>query len=241
MKKTGSSTGKIIMLVVVALLFLLGAAAAVLLALNEFTVTLSLNGDRSMALEYGQSFTDPGARALAQGNILFRRGLDRSQEIQVDGTVDCAHLGDYVLTYRVDTLGCQAQVQRTVSVVDSVPPEIVLKEGETDPERPYVEAGYTATDNYDGDITDRVVRVEELGKITYLVVDSAGNMAMAEREIPKFDSKAPELTLEGEPEIHMLAGTAYEEPGYTALDEGAGDVTDRVTVSGEVICYTPGT
>lgn len=73
-----------------------------------------------------------------------------------------------------------AEAQRIVRVVDTVCPEIILAPdtgGTLLPGTPYQEAGYRAIDNYDGDITDRVVRSEEYGKIIYAVTDSSGNPA----------------------------------------------------------------
>lgn len=137
-----------------------------------------------------------------------------------------------------------AEAQRIVRVVDTVCPEIILAPdtgGTLLPGTPYQEAGYRAIDNYDGDITDRVVRSEEYGKIIYAVTDSSGNPGYAEREVPYYDPIPPEITLEGDADMAITTGTFYQEPGYSALDNVDGDLTQQVQVDGEVDWLTPGT
>lgn len=132
-----------------------------------------------------------------------------------------------------------AEAQRIVRVVDTVCPEIILVPdtgGTLLPGTPYQEAGYRAIDNYDGDITDRVVRSEEYGKIIYAVTDSSGNPGYAEREVPYYDPIPPEITLEGGADMAITTGTFYQEPGYSALDNVDGDLTGQVQVDGEVDC-----
>ena len=99
----------------------------------------------------------------------------------------------------------------------------------------------SSIDNYDGDITDRVVRSEEYGKIIYAVTDSSGNPGYAEREVPYYDPIPPEIMLEGDADMAITTGTFYQEPGYTAADNVDGDLTQQVQVDGEVDWLTPGT
>ena len=164
--------------------------------------------------------------------------------VDIQGKVDDEKTGKYILTYAADYRGMHAEAQRIVRVVDTVCPEIILAPdtgGTLLPGTPYQEAGYRAIDNYDGDITDRVVRSEEYGKIIYAVTDSSGNPGYAEREVPYYDPIPPEITLEGDADMAITTGTFYQEPGYSALDNVDGDLTQQVQVDGEVDWLTPGT
>lgn len=49
---------------------------------------------------------------------------------------------------------------------------------------------------------------------------------------PKPDTKAPVITLEGGNSISLRRGESWTEPGYTAIDDVDGDITNRVVVSG---------
>ena len=69
-------------------------------------------------------------------------------------------VGSYTVTYNVsDTVGNAAtQVTRTVNVVDTTVPVITLSGDATVTiwvGAVYIDAGATATDNYDGNITDK--------------------------------------------------------------------------------------
>ena len=73
------------------------------------------------------------------------------------------------------------------------------------------------------------------------MTDSSGNPGYAEREVPYYDPIPPEITLEGDADMAITTGTFYQEPGYSALDNVDGDLTQQVQVDGEVDWLTPGT
>ena len=218
-------------------------AGALLFGWNRFRMDIVLAGEPELVLEYGEEFTDPGASARLKGTVFFTGGWDPGAEITREGTVDPKQLGTQTITYRAEYHGLHASATRTVRVVDSRAPEITLHtdpEKNPEPNRPYEEEGYTAWDNRDGYITHRVVREEHFGYVTYAVLDSSGNPAYARREIPEYDPVPPELTLVGEPEMTIYAGTAFADPGCTALDNVDGDISGLVQVEGQVVWYKKG-
>ena len=216
------------------------AAAVIFYRVNEFQIWISLEGQSEMNWEYGTSFEDPGAKAFLCGRYLLKEG--KEIPLRMEGSVDTETLDSYSLSYAADFLWLQGQSSRTVTVVDTQAPVITLvRNSVPEPNKPYVEEGYKAVDNHDGDVTEYVVRAEKPGKIIYWVTDLSGNIAQEERTVPLIDSEPPVITLSGGQELHIPAGAAYEEPGYQAVDLIAGDVTDRVTVEGEVDGMLPGT
>ena len=231
---------------------LIGAVTAgvILWHLNVFQVQLMLQGEREMTVEYGNGFEDPGAQAQFQGTLLFRQ--PQNVQVQSDGAVDVSKVGTYQLSYYaahkldlwITELVFEAGANRLVHVVDTQLPVITLTVNEgvyTIPGQPYEEEGYTATDNYDGDITANVVRTEADGTVRYTVADSSGNTAEVVRNIVYHDPVPPELMLAGNADVSITQGNAYNEPGYTATDNCDGDLTEKVTVSGAVDVNTPGT
>ena len=52
--------------------------------------------------------------------------------------------------------------------------------------------------------------------------------------VNNYDSQPPVITLSGSSNMTITQGTSYTEPGYTAVDNAAGDVTNNVVVSGVV-------
>ena len=229
---------------VLALVLMLVLAAVFVFLLNRFTLTLELSGGEEVFCEYSETYREPGVIPVLKGTLLFRDGITPDVKIETVGRIDECKLGLQTVTYRTSFLWLKAEAVRTVRVMDTKCPVITLhtnREHPYVPGEPYIEEGYTATDNYDGDITHRVVRVEHLGLVTYAVLDSSGNPAYAEREIPEYDYKAPELTLEGYRDVTITAGTRYEDPGCTAWDNVDGDLTAQIQTEGTVTWYKKGT
>lgn len=54
------------------------------------------------------------------------------------------------------------------------------------------------------------------------------------------DKKAPEITLNGDAEMTLEAGSEFSDPGYTATDNYDGDLTGKVSVTGAVDTSKPG-
>lgn len=225
-------------------LVLLAAAALTVYFTRGVYLDIQLKGEQDLTLEYGQSYEEPGVKALLCDVLLWREGrIPRDLQLQTNNAVDEKSLGVYTITYTADYNFWHKEVQRTVRIVDTQPPVITLTRdpaGSLKAGTAYQEAGYQAIDNYDGDITDRVVRIEESGYVTYSVVDSSGNPAYAQREIPYYN-KGPEITLTGGETVSIPCGTFFEEPGYLAQGGKDGALTDQVAVEGEVIWYQPGT
>lgn len=209
---------------------LVGLAAAMVTG-NRLTLELTLLGEPEMLVEYGQAFADPGVEPVVYGSLYWKSGTKpKTMAVSVTGHVEEGTLGKYTLTYRAQYRDLSREVSRVVRVVDTQSPEIILT-GEQD---------YRAVDNYDGDITEKVVCTEEYGKRIYAVVDSSGNPAYAEREIPKEDHQPPVITLAGDAEMTISVGTVFQEPGYQAVDGVDGDVSEQVIVTGAVDWLTPG-
>lgn len=209
---------------------------------NDYSLELTVEGDPEITLEYGQAFRVPAASAVYWGSKYDTEPVP--VKVKLRGSVDETTLGTYVLEYRAKAKGLTEVKQCTVHVVDTVPPEITLV---SDPAHytqfgfQYVEEGYTATDNYDGDLSKEVYRNEKDGKIIYTVFDSAGNVGTAVRYITYGDEVSPRLQLVGGPEITVLAGEPFRDPGCTAMDGDDGDLTGEITVTGYIDPYQPGT
>ena len=205
-----------------------------------FELQLTLNGDRQVTLEYGAAFADPGA--LAQAVRLADQSVIPLQ-VQVDNRVNWSSLGVYQIVYTVEYEGQRSTVVRTVQIVDTTAPVITLMPQSKPlmPGQVYEEDGYTAVDNYDGDIASQVQRIVEQGIVRYTVTDSSGNTASAERVLQYAQLEGPVLTLKGEDTVTLQAGTKWEEPGYSAMDATGADLTDRAQITGKVNWYAAGT
>lgn len=236
----GGHKGLLIFIIIFALL---AGAAGLVFGVNRFHLVIELEGSENMTLEYGTPYEEPGCRVMLKGTLFLKQGrIPEDVNVTVDGTVG-EELGEYSIIYSCETRFLSGRAERRVTVVDTTPPELKLVAdpyGDWIDGKPYKEEGYQATDLHDGDLTEQVQRQELYGRVLYTVSDSSGNKTQVERKIPLYDPLPPTILLNGQKTILLQLGRPYEEAGYIALDNVDGDLTDKVTVSGDVDVFTPG-
>ena len=212
----------------------------------SFTVTdrtppmVALNGSSPMQVEFGSSFTDPGATAAD----------DCAGPLPVTTTglpVNVNSLGSYTITYTAtDASENTASTTRTVNVVDTTAPVITLN-GETtmivECHGTFTDPGATAADACAGtrDVTTSGTVNANLPStytITYTATDPSGNSSSATRTVLVQDTTPPVLTLNGSAELTLECHAQFVDPGATAVDLCAGNLT--VTVTGSVDTGAPG-
>ena len=223
------------------ILALAAACAFAVVFLNKWEVKVTLNGDKDIVLEYPQVYEDPGAEAVYTGSLL--PFVSKPLEVTVTSEVDSEHTGIYTVTYSAEYGEHKSEASRTVTIQDTTPPVLVLKETEdsyTPYNHSYEEEGFTATDLYDGDLAEKVTKEEKDGKVYYTVSDSSGNTTTLVRHLVYDDRKAPVISFNsGDYEV-IYAGDDYDR-SYYAEDDCDGDVTANVSVSGSVDTDSIGT
>ena len=216
------------------------ATVIIILVFNKNYLELDAKkGD--IILEYGvERVTD--IKVLYKGTIFNRKGTP--VHTTVEGDYNLKKLGTYEVTFSAEYKGITFKETRQLVIRDTIQPQIELITNPnyyTSPSVPYVEEGYKAIDNYDGDITSKVVSEEKDGVVYYSVSDSSGNKAKAERKINYNDVVAPVITLNEGENISRNKGADFIDPGYKAVDDSEGDITDRVKVEGKVDIHKYGT
>jgi uncharacterized repeat protein (TIGR01451 family) len=141
--------------------------------------TIALNGANPMTVECHTTFNDPGATATD--------GCAGSFAATPSGSVDVNTVGSYTITYSAsDPSGNAATpVTRTVNVVDTTPPTIVVNGANpmtVECHTSFTDPGATAVDGCSGNSpasASGTVNVNTPGTytITYNATDSAGNAA----------------------------------------------------------------
>lgn len=158
--------------------------------LDESKLLISLNGKKEIILKYKDKYKDDGAKAVF-------RNKDLSKNINIKGKVDTNKVGNYVIKYSIKKNGLGKKlyksIVRKVSVIDDEKPvinlkgdsKVVLTVGDE-----YKEYGYLAIDNYDGDITDKVIVTNNIEnnkvgnyQVIYKVSDSSNNEYEIKREV----------------------------------------------------------
>jgi surface protein with Ig-like domain/Big-like domain-containing protein/VCBS repeat protein len=194
---------------------------------------------------------------------LTTQALNGTATINPDGTFQYVHDGTATTTdsfrYRASD-GNGGNMQATVFVAigpqtDTTPPVITLLGnaaetvivGDT-----YTDAGATATDETDGDISGAIVTVNPVDNnaigvytVTYNVSDNAGNPATEVTRtvsvIEQPDTTAPVITRLGNATVTLTVGGTYTDAGATALDDTDGDLTSSIVTVNPVNTATAGT
>lgn len=195
-----------------------------------FIPNVKLLGSRVITLKLNEEYSEQGVKATYHGK-------DISQEIKIDNNVNNDKVGTYEVTYKVKKGLFTVKKKRTVKVIDDIKPEIHLEgamEVNVCPSKKFDELGFTAIDNYDGDITNKVEIKENEDEITYIVTDSSGNKTSVSRKLIRVDNEKPVITLKGESTIYIEKGGIYNEPGFTATDNCEGDMTSAVEIDGSI-------
>jgi peptidoglycan/xylan/chitin deacetylase (PgdA/CDA1 family) len=171
-------------------------------------------------------------------------GYDVTGKVLIDGVVDTTKVGTYPVTYSLKEGALTVKKIVTVTVKDTTSPVITLA-GDADMAicslDSYVEPGYTAMDNYDGDITSSVKVIKENNVITYTTSDSSGNIAKVTRTITETDIENPTINLTGLSTIYVPINSSFNDPGAKATDNCDGDLTSKITTSGSVNTNKVGT
>lgn len=198
--------------------------------------------DKELRILVHDEYNDPDIN-ICYGSIIKCKKLD----YEVKGKVDTNVIGDYTLEYKFKTGNRYDQLKRIVHVYDDIKPEITVDGDITVcKDKKIVGGNYKATDNYDGDITNKVVFVDknennpEIRESYLEVSDTSNNVCKVNIE-PKLYDGEPSLSLDGNTSDTIIKGNKYNEPGYKATDKCDGDITDNVIVTGTVKTDTVGT
>ncbi|MCF6243608.1 MAG: DUF5011 domain-containing protein [Sulfurovum sp.] len=226
---------------------------------NDTTApVITLKGTNPMTINEGDTYADAGATATddKDGDISAKIVSNAST------AVNTATAGTYTVTYNVsDAAGNKAaQVTRTVIVKkklieDTEAPTITLlgsNEVNITEGSAYEDAGATATDNVDGNLTGKLrvnntVDTTKSGTytVTYDVNDTAGNNAQqvvrTVNVVSPADTVAPTITLLGNNEVNLTVGEVYEDAGATATDNVDGNLTGKLRVNNTVDTTKSGT
>lgn len=176
--KIGITTIFILLMLIIALLF-----TGIIYKLNQKSLNdgFYLLGDTEVTLEYGDKYEDLGYVAIVDD-------IDYHSKVIVENNIDENVLGEYDVKYYLTFKKITKTLVRKVKVVDNVKPiikltgdkEIYCTINKNDCELPK----YEATDNYDGNITNKVEIENNINNnkkgtydVIYKVSDSSNNIA----------------------------------------------------------------
>ncbi len=197
-----------------------------------FVYHLKMNGKEEITIDVNSNYQELGA-------TLKYRGKEKNDYV-IDSNLDTKKVGSYYVKYKKG----KKTVTRKVNVKDLDNPSIELL-GDSiinlTYNNEYVEPGYKANDNYDGDITDKVIvnstiNNKELGEyeVDYKVSDSNKNEIEVKRIIKVVDDVKPVIKIKSKENDYLILGKKIKLNDYTAKDNYDGDITNKVKINGKV-------
>ncbi len=157
---------------------------------------ITLNGDEIVVVDKFEDYKEPGATAVdnCDGDV--------SDNISISDVQDVNEYSKEVTYTVTDQAGNEGKVVRSIQLPDDVKPEIALNGENTmtvDRFSDFDDPGVTATDNREGDISDKVeksgyVDVYRPGtyEVTYTASDASGNKASVKRTVEVENAEFPE-------------------------------------------------
>jgi len=201
---------KIIIISLIALFIILLVFS--LFITSKYAVTL--NGEEIIEIEVNDEYQEKGAKSIL--NL---------KKIEIDGEVDTKKTGKYEIKYHY----FYSYITRVVNVVDKEKPVINLVgnvEINLALNGTYTEYGYSANDNYDGNLTENVeitnnIDLNKAGiyDVVYTVSDSSGNKTSVTRSV-SVNEKGPlsmsleEYSLDGYFDTTILKETERADDNY---------------------------
>lgn len=178
-------------------------------------IKFTLIGPATLYLEVNSKYEENGI-ICKYGNV------DVSDQVDIDYTnINMSKVGDYKIKYSYYVNDKEEYIYRKVKVIDTTKPVITLN-GDYETAvliyGTYIESGFEANDNYDGNITDNVkveggVDTRKTGKykLTYTVTDSSNNTTVVTRTVVV---KKPEITIE-DYESNIVTASSYNVYKYS--------------------------
>lgn len=177
---------KIIKPIVLKITLLISIVAFVsLLCYERFSIPiLKLNGKEIVTIKLNESYKEDGYKIIHPNYRIFK-------DVKITSTIDNTKPGVYEIKYELNYYNKKIAKTRKIIVEDDILPVINLTGGEVIlyEDEKYTEPGYTATDNYDGDITKLVKMTDniknEVGEyeVIYTVTDSSDNTFTTSRKV----------------------------------------------------------
>lgn len=167
-------------IVIAAFIGLLGYIAYFKANVEKMPPSMKLNGNKIVTLKVGDEYKDEGIKAKFKDK-------DVTKDIKTTSDVNTKKLGTYNVkySYTYKYIALSKSISRTVIVKDDVPPELIINSNDSITVNifsSFTPPTATATDNYDGDLSDKIVVDSNVDtntsgtyRVRYTVEDLSGN------------------------------------------------------------------
>lgn len=202
--------------------------------LNNRKIFFSLDGPASVEVNVGEEYKELGINAKYCSKYLKIFCKDIKDNIKTTKRVidSNRYFINYILEYKND----KKILTREILLVDKESPVIKLSDSSENycPNNNDFKNSYSAYDNVDGDITDKVITKIIDKKIYFSVEDSSGNKKVIYRDLEYIDTEAPNITLNGTDYSYVYLNQEYIDKGVNVSDNCDIDITKKLKVTNNV-------
>lgn len=208
---------------------------------SKYEYFIKLNGEETVNVSFRSEYHDSGFKFFENEKEMNLNKV----KVNISNNIDTGNLGQYNYTYKITYKDKTYTANRVIKVIDDVPPVI-----KTDLEQvemyscqkgDKINLSFTAEDNYDGVITNKVKEKIVDNKIVLSVVDSSGNETNLEIPIVSTNEPSPKITLNGRNRVYVKLNGEYTEEGASAFDACDKKIDDEVKIEGSVDTSKSGT
>lgn len=225
-------------IIVIFCVIIIASINLIYIILNSTKV--GLNNGEKIILNYKEKYNEPGVYVKRFNKLIS----NERYSLEIKGNVDTTTLGNYILDYKILYNNKIYKLKREIKVIDKEKPIISSKQKNIKKEycvpidKSLIE--YSAIDNYDGDLKDKVEIIETDDEIKLKVKDSNGNIGLL--DIPILTDKKPEkeIIINGYSKQYIPINTLYNEEGAYLSDGCGNDTGELINIDGTVDINTIG-
>lgn len=206
---------------------------------NELVI-VDLLGDKEIKLNYNDNYEEQLFEVKVNGKNIPIKDI----KYTIDDNINNKLIGNYEVNYKIVYNDKSYYLTRKVNVVDTEAPLIEYDGDLVKISRCKDKIDnlvYKAIDNYDGDITDKVLTEINENEVILTVKDSSGNESKKILGIEYVDEGATKIALNGTNKVYIKKGETFSDPGAYIVDACGKKSTDNLTISGSVNTDTAGT
>ncbi len=198
-----------------------------------------IGSDKKEVLVFND-YVDEGVKAC-YGSLFL--GCKKKPNIEIINNVNNEKIGEYKIIYKVKYKRKVQELSRTINIKDTTPPNLTVNNTEINacPNATHFNLDYEAIDNYDNDITDKVLEDIQGNTLKLTVKDSSNNITTKEIPINYQDEEKPVITLKGTNPTYLYIGNTYKEAGFEVKDNCSENLAQNVSVTNNININKTGT
>lgn len=209
--------------------------------IEESFTDVILHGQKMINTRVLEEYVDSGFDVFHNNKLVNK---DKYQT-KIENNVNTSVLGKYHVSYDIKYHLRKFHLERIVNVIDDVKPVITTNidtlERDYCTKKDKVKLNVSVIDNYDGDITSQIEKIEGEDAILLKVRDTSGNESEKIVTIKYAKKPNPVFKLNGNSTVYVTLGGKYTEKGAGYYDGCGKKIDEKITITGTVDTTKEGT